>query len=193
MQSAPARPPSPVRIVLFGLLLAALGATGSPAIEVGDTAPEFHLADLDGLVHSLSGYAPNPVLLHFLECDAQTSIALAPLVQSDIYEVYVPDGLRMLGIECSGGGHEQVGNFRNQTGVRFPLLLNGEAAREEYELEAPSFVLVGGGGTVRYVSAGAGIDAYDRGSLSNAIEESLRESNDTKEATWGLIKSLYSD
>ncbi|MBD3160741.1 MAG: redoxin domain-containing protein [Candidatus Eisenbacteria bacterium] len=193
MQSETRCSPSPIRIVLLALLCAGLGVSGAAAIDVGDPAPEFLLVDLDGLQHSPSGYTPNPVLLMFFESGTSVSNALGPAVQNEVYDPYVGDGLRILGIECTGKPHEHVDHFRNQSGILFPLLLDGESVQDEYGLPTPSFVLIGGGGTVRYVSEGTGVNAYDRDRLTGAIEESLRESNETKRSTWGLIKSLYTD
>ena len=182
-----------VTSVLLGLLLVGLAPGSALAIEVGEEAPDFSLTDLDGLEHTLSGYSSHPVLLMFLACDTDVSHALAPLVQIDLQEVYASEDFRVLGIESGGGSLEEVTQFRNVTGVHFPLLLDGAETRLVYDVPATSFVLVDGSSVVRYLSLGPGQEAYDPQALRSAIDEILRESNETNEATWGLIKSLYSD
>jgi peroxiredoxin len=163
------------------------------AIEVGDEAPDFALADLDGLTHTLSGYTTNPVLLMFLGCDSEVSLAVAPLVQHDFYNVFAGRGLRILGIECEGNNHEALTRFRNETGVGFPLLLDGEETMAAYELPISSFVVVDGSGIVRYVAPGPSHNAYDQGAMAEVIDQILREVNAQNEHTWGQIKSLYTD
>ena len=179
------------------LLLVALGSALGPgpahAIQVGQAAPDFTLTDCEGRDHSLSGYSSYAVLLMFLSCSEAASIALAPLLDNDLHVPYSSQGLRVLGIDCQSGTLEEINRFQNQTGVRFPLLMYGETVLTRYELPVVSFVLIDGGGAVRYVSEGSGGDAYDRDALISAVEKTLREENATKEATWGLIKGLYSD
>ena len=180
-------------VLLVVFVLCVISAGTAAAIEVGDPAPDFRLSDIDGLEHTLAGYSSHPVLLMFFACDADVSIALAPLVQSDIYEPYDARGLRTLGIESQGSTLEQMIRFRDETGVRFPLLMDGQSVQSDYDLPVSSFVLIDADGVARYIGRGPGTEAYDRTALTSAIEESLRETNETKEATWGLIKSLYSD
>lgn len=162
-------------------------------IEVGEEAPDFALTDMEGHDHSLSGYSSQPVLLMFLSCGEGSSRAIAPLVQDDIYSVYSSQGLNVLGIDCQSSTMEQITHFRNETNVRFPLLMDGEVVQTAYDVPVSSFVLVDGGGTVRYVSCGPGGQAYDRQGLTSTVELILREVNSSKIATWGTIKGLYSD
>lgn len=181
----------PARILWLLLAAAALLASPSGAVRVGDPAPDFRLADLSGRSHSLSGYSAHPVLLMFLECDATVSIAVAPLVETDFHRRYSSQGLAVLGVECSGCSRSGLDDFRNQTGVGFPLLLEGVSTQAAYAVPLGSFVLIDGSGIVRYVAEGPGIEGYDASSMRGAVEMILREANNTKTATWGQIRSLY--
>ena len=164
------------------------------AIEVGDHAPDFTLTDIqEGVDHSLSFYSSHPVLLVFLSCTEGTSRAVAPLVQTDLLDVYSSDGLVVLGIECLGGTNEQMNQFWHETSVDFPLLMDGGTVQVTYDIQVLGLVLVDGGGTVRYVSSGQGGQAYNRDTLVSKVEQTLTDTNSSKEATWGLIKGLYSD
>jgi peroxiredoxin len=163
------------------------------AIEVGDSAPDFTLTDLQGVDHSLSAYSSHPVLLMFFSCTEGTSRAVAPLVQSDLHDAYSSNELTVLGIECLGGTAEQMNQFWHETDVDFPLLMDGGMVQAIYGVDVLSLVLVDGSGTVRYVSSGQGGQAYDRESLVGVLELILTEANSSKQATWGLIKGLYSD
>lgn len=47
------------------VLVAALLAVSSHALEVGDAAPDFELAGSDGVIHRLSDYAGQHVVIAF--------------------------------------------------------------------------------------------------------------------------------
>jgi peroxiredoxin len=173
------------------LLALTVAASVAGAINVGDLAPSFTLRDLDGTDHTLTSYRPHPVLLMFLECDAASSITLAPIVESEVHEVYAGQGLTVLGMECRGCTLEELDNFRNQTGVEFPILRSAASTQASYGVPSDSFVLIDGGGIVRYLSLGPGTDAYNSSAVRLAIEELLRDANNTVISTWGMIKSLY--
>jgi peroxiredoxin len=175
-------------LVLIGLALASQGAS---AIDLGDLAPNFALDDLDGTEHALNTYRPHPVLLMFLECDAAASTSLAPLVESEIYEVYAGQELMVLGLDSRNCSLQELENFRNQTGVEFPILRGAASTLSAYGIPDDSFVLVDGGGFVRYLSLGPGTASYNATELRTAIDKLLRDANQTKTSTWGLIKSLY--
>lgn len=161
------------------------------AIEVGDYAPAFSLVDLNGDRHSLNGYQSHPVLLMFLECDAAVSINQAPLVENNIYEIYREDGVQVLGLECRNADRMSLENFRDQTGVEFPLLRDAASTQNDYGVPIGSFVLIDGYGVVRYVSLGPDFSAYDPSALRQAIGQVLQEAANTEVKTWGMIKALY--
>jgi peroxiredoxin len=179
--------------MLVALVVTVLFPAWGIALEVGDEAPNFTLTDLRNDDHTLTGYSSHPVLLMFLNCNGAASVSVARLVQSDFYDFYDSRGLRILGIECHGNDYDELTHFKNQTGVAFPLLLDGVETLATYELTVPSFVIVDGSGIVRYISEEPGSASYDRNAMSEVIDTILREVNAHKEATWGLIKSLYSD
>jgi peroxiredoxin len=175
-------------IVLFVL---AFAAPRAEAVDVGDLAPNFTLRDLDGTDHTLTSYRPHPVLLMFLECDASASTSLAPLVESEIYDVYAGQELTVLGLDTRDCSLDELENFRNQTGVEFPLLREADSTIGSFGVPEDSFVLIDGGGIIRYLSLGPGTSSYNVNELRVAIEQLLRDANQTKTATWGVIKSLY--
>lgn len=180
-----------LRVCSIALLALAFAVPGAQAVGVGDLAPNFTLRDLDGTDHTLTSYRPHPVLLMFIECDASASASLAPLVESEIYEVYAGQELMVLALDSRGCSVDELENFRNQTGVEFPILREADSTLGSYGVPEDSFVLVDGGGIVRYVSLGPGTTAYDASELRAAIENLLRDANQTKTATWGVIKNLY--
>jgi peroxiredoxin len=174
-------------VALIGLALPGLAR----AIEVGESAPDFTLTDLQEIPHSLSTCSSNAVLLMFFSCTEGSSRAVAPLVQVDLYDEYTRDELTILGIDCLGGTAEQMSQFWHETRVEFPLLMDGGMTQAIYGIEVLGLVVIDSGGTVRYVSSGQGGQAYDRESLVGIVDLILSEANSSKEATWGLIKGLY--
>jgi hypothetical protein len=116
---------------------------------------------------------------------------LAPLIETEIYGVYAGQELTVLGLDSRDCSLEDLENFRNQTGVDFPILRNASSTQSSYGVPDDSFVLIDGGGIVRYLSLGPGTTSYDASALKTAIERILRDANQTKTATWGVIKSLY--
>jgi peroxiredoxin len=180
-----------LRVGSIALFVLAFAAPGARAIDVGDLAPNFTLRDLDGTDHTLSSYRPYPVLLMFIECDASASTSLAPLVESEIYAVYAGQELTVLGLDSRGCSLAELENFRNQTGVEFPLLRDADSTLGSYGVPEDSFVLIDGSGIVRYLSLGPGTASYNVSELSTAIDQLLRDANQTRTATWGVIKSLY--
>ena len=76
-------------------------------------------------------------------------------------------------------------------GIQFPLLQEGKDVASSYNLAYNSFVVVDGGGIVRYVSAGPSGSAYDENAIDSAIRQAMQDANADKNATWGKIKNLY--
>ncbi|MBM3287885.1 MAG: TlpA family protein disulfide reductase [Candidatus Eisenbacteria bacterium] len=182
--------------VARGFLVLALclvsGLVGeSRAIDVGEAAPYFSLTDLDYDQHSLTAYRSHPVLLFFLECDATASAVLAPLIQREVYDVFAGQGLVVLGLDARSCSRTGLENFRDQTGVDYPLLLDAGDVQSTYGISDDSFVLVDGGGVVRYVAEGPGTGSYNSTQMKVKIEELLRDANNVKVSTWGVIKSIY--
>lgn len=187
---------SPRSLLVAWMLTIAVGvmalSTPANAVAVGDPAPAFSLVDLvNGQSHSLADYGSHPVLLMFFEYDNETSISFAPQVQSAFFETYANRELVVLGIECKGGSAEQLESFATQTGVDFPILMEGAGTRSTYDLPVNSFVLVGTGGKVRYIASGPDANAYNESAMKAAVETALNEANTTKASTWGRIKNLY--
>ncbi len=168
-----------------------VAALPAAAIQVGEQAPNFTLYDLEGMPHQLSAFATHPVLLFFFGCNDDASRSIASQIQASIYDTYASRGLFLRGIECTGCGSSETSHFRTESGLQYPLLLHGEAVRDDYDVPVNSIVLVSGEGTVAYLGLGPGIDAYDEPRLQSAVEEVLREANDVKTMTWGLIRNLY--
>lgn len=178
--------------LLLGLTLWALPAF---AIQVGDSAPDFTLYDLDGQAHTLSDGSGSVVLLYFLGGNSlggssNVCVSTAEDIE-DRFQQNAHDGLVILGIDCWNDSADKLEVFRGETGVTFPLLANGMRTAEDYQVPYHSFVLVDSKGIVRYVSEGPDASAYDPDALESAIRRVMEDANAIRDATWGVIKSLY--
>lgn len=178
-------PASRVLLAILGVAFV-LSPLPAAAINVGEEAPDFTLIDVDGFPHSLSGYTEHPVLLFFVECDAAVAIGLAPQIETGFHQRFGSRGLYVLAIDAAGCRQDQLEQFRNVTGITYPLLANGGIVQDAYNESTGTLVLVDGEGIVRFVAR-----QYDEPSLRDAVEATLREANSVKEETWGLIKNLY--
>lgn len=180
-----------MRSLFPAIVLAVLLAAPAGAVVVGDPGPSITLMDLDGAVHSLSNEAGNVVLLYFLGHNAALCLDAAGQLEQRLHLPYGSKGLRVFGIDCWNGTAEQLGLFRKDSGVSFPLLLGGMNTAEAYDLAYHSVVLLDGRGIVRFISSGPEPTSFDIDSVESEVKELLDNAASIEESTWGTIKTLY--
>jgi peroxiredoxin len=188
--------PLPRRIGPGAFLLIACMVLSYPthcfgAIGVGQSAPDFELADLDGNHHNLSEVGGKVVLLYFVGYNASVCTDPARDLDRDLFQRYQSKGFQVFAIDCWDGSRDQVNRFRQNTDISYPVLMSGSSTASDYNLSYNSFVLIDTRGTVRYVSAGPSASAYNASALESAVARLLDEANESKEKTWGAIKTLY--
>jgi peroxiredoxin len=174
---------------LLGLLL--LPLQGTPALDVGDPAPYFVVEDLEGYVYNLVQFEDTVVLLFFFDPSDPYCVTIAPQLEQAIWQTYAWHDFKLLGLNVGDPEPEHCEDFRDATGVTFPLIADGSAVGQDYGMDSNSFVLVDGIETVRYVASGAG--AYDESELKEAVSTALEGVAPPKEATWGRIKTLFGE
>ena len=173
------------------LLALAISAAPSAAVSVGDNAPGFTLTDMDGNSQSLSSQIGNVVLLFFFGPNADVCVNSGRDIQRKFAGSGSYKGLTVLGIDCWNSPTDQIERMQVDAGLQFPLLLQGKDVATSYGLPYNSFVVVDGGGVVRYVSSGPDAGAYDESAIDSAIRTAMQDANAEKNATWGKIKTLY--
>jgi cytochrome c biogenesis protein CcmG/thiol:disulfide interchange protein DsbE len=111
--------------------------TFTAAVRVGDRAPDFALADLDGRPVRLTDYAGQPVLLNFWaswcvpECLEEFPLLDAALA------AHADDGLAMIGIVYRDRS-EAARDFAAQLGAGWPQVMDpGEAVARAYGVYGP--------------------------------------------------------
>ena len=182
------------RFAFLGLFFAAVGlAVGSSpvlAIQVGDIFPVHSLEDLDGNTHDVGGTG-HVTLVYFAGWACGVCIDAASGVNDEIYSTYSRSGLDVFVVDGWDGSYDEVDHFRNVTGTRSPVCLNGSGLLSACDLTANSFVVLDDEGIVRYVSEGPDPSAYQPDEMKPVIELYLSKAAATQMRTWGEIKGLY--
>lgn len=162
------------------------------ATAVGERAPDFTLADQNGVSHSLSGSTGKVRLIYFFGHSAQVCAETARQIQADFETGYAAKGLVVLGLECWDGTQQQLSDFATANGVTYPLLGSAGATAGQYDVPYHSFVLLDTAGVVRLIIQGPDASAYDRDQIESAVKTLLQNPSATEEQTWGAIKALFS-
>jgi len=122
-----------------------------------------------------------------------------PSVQEDLSEYYesvAPGLVHVIGVDLWNGSPQQVAGFRAQTGVEFPLLLDGSAATggNMSALYGPydNYVVVGPDGRVHYRASDCWASLGDRYQLEEirATVDALL-STPVRERSWGELKGAF--
>jgi len=108
----------------------------TPALRVGDRAPDFSLADLNGEPVRLSDYAGRPVIVNFWASWCVPCVEEFPLLAAALDE-HADDGLAVIGIVYRDRS-EAARAFADQMGADWPLAMDpGEAVARAYGVYGP--------------------------------------------------------
>ena len=112
-------------LLFAGLLLFAGALYGWPAeLKEGDEAPDFTLADQDGVEHTLSDYQGQKVLVYFYPKDDTPGCTKEACGLRDAYAEYEAANIVILGISYDNAeSHRQ---FREKHSLPFTLLSDTE-------------------------------------------------------------------
>lgn len=127
----------PVVLFAIGVLVWAGGAgLLTPALRVGDRAPDFSLADLDGEPVRLADYAGRPVIVNFWASWCVPCVEEFPLLAATLDE-HADAGLAVIGIVYRDRS-EAARAFADQMGADWPLAMDpGEAVARAYGVFGP--------------------------------------------------------
>ncbi len=128
-----------VPLVLVGALVAAwVGGTAllTPAVRIGDRAPDFALADLDGDTVRLSDFAGRPVLVNFWASWCLPCVDEFPLFDAALRE-HGDEGLTVVGIVYRDRS-EAARAFAERLGAEWPVVMDpGETVARAYGVFGP--------------------------------------------------------
>jgi thiol-disulfide isomerase/thioredoxin len=149
-----------VLIFTSGLLL--VGCSTKPsetqpseAAEVGKTAPNFQLENLEAKTVSLDSLRGKPVLINFWATWCGPCLDEMPFLQ-EIYSEWSSKGLMFLSIN-SGETATKVRSYMQQFGFSFPALVDSknEVAATYRILYLPTTILVDKNGVILEIKVGA--------------------------------------
>ncbi len=133
-------------------------------------AADFSLQSLDHGMQSLSQYEGKVVYLFFLGFNCPPCISHAPGIESKIVQKYSSDQVQVLGLDVWDGGNGGLQNFKIQTGVSFPLLVNAGSVGNLYNAFNDYSVVVDKQGRIAYRKGGADFSA-----ITSTIDDLLEE------------------
>ncbi len=94
-------------------------------LNVGDIAPNFSLADSDGMVVTLSELHGNTVVLYFYPRDNTKGCTQQACGFRDVYPKFEAKAIVVLGVSTDTAKSHQ--KFRDKYALPFPLLVDNEA------------------------------------------------------------------
>lgn len=112
-----------MKTILLSVSLMLIISFRAVSQNVGDTAPDFSLADLSGNTVKLSDYKGKVVALFFFGYACPSCIAVAPEVKSKIQDVFGSgNNFVLLGLDQWDGNKSGVESYKTKTGATYPLL-----------------------------------------------------------------------
>mgnify|MGYP001812853141 FL=1 len=141
-------------LVVFGVAMAEAEDQTLTVVDPPMPAPDFSLADVNGDLHSLAGYAGKPVIVNFWATWCPPCIEEMPSMNRAWMKVR-EEGIVMLAINV-GEDEDQVFTFTADYPVDFPLLLDetGEVVQQWGALGLPTTFVVGPGGNIVFRAVG---------------------------------------
>lgn len=158
----------------IGLVVAVLGlfslsCSASGNVSVGSSAPDFTLTSSKGKQLRLEGFRGRPVLLNFFTTWCGPCRSEMPGMQS-AYETYGPQGLVLVAVDL-GDSPEDVGAYRDELGLDFPLLIDQESrVGSQYGVSSyPRTFFIDRDGVIRKISFGS----MEEGEIRAGVEDLL--------------------
>jgi peroxiredoxin len=145
-----------VKTVIITLMLAVTLPVFANAGQVGTSAPDFSLMDLNGTAATLQQFRGKVVFLDFWAPWCDPCREEFPSLDA-LYKKYNKDGLEIIGISIDPS-EELITEFLRKVPVAFPVLIDKKSAtRRAYNLRTlPTAFIVGRDGVIRYMHMGFG-------------------------------------
>ena len=154
-----------VKIITLTIFLALTQPVFVMAGQVGISAPDFSLVDVNGKVVTLKQFSGKVLFLDFWApwCDACREEL--PALDA-LYKKYRSDGLEVIGIDIDSS-EKLVAEFLQKVPVAFTILIDKKGViRRGYSFRTlPTAFIIGRDGVIRYVHLGFGkefLHMYDK-------------------------------
>ena len=140
-----------------------------------ETAPDFTYTSLEGAQYTLSNHFGNVVYIFFYGADCPHCKQNGPVTEDDIHQEFNSNpNFTALGLDTWNRSASANDNFKNVTGITYPLLLNAEQSLIDYYGDVSSYdrsVVVDPDGNIAYM--GTGFVNTDVDEVKEVIEEEL--------------------
>ena len=145
-----------VKVIIITLLLALALPVVVNASQVGTSAPEFSLMDVNGKVVALKHFTGKVVFLDFWAPWCDPCREELPKLDT-LYKKYNNDGFEVIGIDIDDSEKLEA-EFLQKVPVAFTILIDKKSAiRREYSVRTlPTAFIIGRDGVIRYVHMGFG-------------------------------------
>jgi peroxiredoxin len=130
---------------------ACAGADAFKPIEVGDAAPAFTAAGLDGDSLSLADFAGKPVLVNIWATWCAPCRKEMPEIE-ELYQLYKDQGLQVAAVSIDNrAAGDQIVEFTEEMGTSFTILHDAEQTitRDYQTIGVPESFLIDGEGVIR--------------------------------------------
>ena len=101
----------------------------SNAVEIGDSAPDFTLQDMNGKTAGLSGFKSSVIMLDFFASWCPPCRQEVPDF-IELQKAYGDKGFAMVGVSLVGP--QESRDFANQAGINYPVLIDDGKASAAY-------------------------------------------------------------
>ncbi|NBC02416.1 MAG: redoxin family protein [Bacteroidetes bacterium] len=151
--------------------------SNNPPEEPSDreTAPDFTYTSLEGAQYTLSNYFGDVVYLFFYGADCPHCKQNGPVTEDEIYQEFNDNpNFAALGLDTWNLNASANDNFKNVTGITYPLLLNAEQSLIDYYGNTSSYdrsVVIDQNGKIAYI--GTEFVNKDVDEVKEVIEEEL--------------------
>ncbi len=145
-----------MKIIILSLLLALALPVLANAGQVGTSAPDFSLAEVNGKAVTLKQFRGKVVFLDFWAPWCDPCQEEFPSLDA-LYRKYSSDGLEVIGISIDPS-EKLVAEFLQKVPVAFTVLIDKKSViRREYNFRTlPTAFIIGKDGVIRYVHMGFG-------------------------------------
>jgi len=154
-----------VKIILIALLFAVTLPVFANAGQVGTSAPDFNLVDVNGKVVTLKQFRGKVVFLDFWAPWCDPCREELPALDA-LYKKYSNDGLEIIGIDIDSS-EKLLTEFLQKVPVTFTILIDKKnVVRRGYSFRTlPTAFIIGKDGVIRYMQMGFGkefLQMYDK-------------------------------
>jgi cytochrome c biogenesis protein CcmG/thiol:disulfide interchange protein DsbE len=125
-----------VLLLAWGVLLATRGTTSGAGVQIGQTAPDFALADLDGNPVRLVDLRGKAVIVNFWASWCAPCVEEFPLLNQAV-DRYRPEDVAVVGIVFRDSS-EAARAFMNRFAARWPAAMDpAESVAQEFGIYGP--------------------------------------------------------